>query len=81
MVALNRAVVVAEVHGPAAALELLDTLDLETYHLFHATRADLLRRMDRLDEAADAYRAALALTESDVEREFLERRLNDLRHL
>jgi RNA polymerase sigma-70 factor (ECF subfamily) len=59
VVALNRAVVVAEVHGPARALELLDALDLDAYHLFHATRADLLRRLDRVSEAADAYRAAL----------------------
>jgi RNA polymerase sigma-70 factor (ECF subfamily) len=78
VVALNRAVVVAEVHGPAAALDVLDTLDLDAYHLFHATRADLLRRLDRLDEAADAYRAALERTESDVEREFLTRRLTSL---
>jgi RNA polymerase sigma-70 factor (ECF subfamily) len=78
VVALNRAVAVAEVHGPTAALELLDALDLGAYHLFHATRAELLRRLDRADEAASAYRAALARTESDVEREFLQGRLDAL---
>jgi RNA polymerase sigma-70 factor (ECF subfamily) len=66
------------VSGPAVALEQLDTLDLDAYHLFHATRADLLRRLDRVSEAADAYRAALERTESPVEREFLQRRLGSL---
>src|SRR3954451_20052960 len=61
IVALNRAVAVAEVSGPAAALELLDSLELDAYHLFHATRADLLRRLDRAGEAAAAYREALEL--------------------
>ncbi len=78
VVALNRAVAVAELRGPAAALELLDGLDLGAYHLFHATRADLLRRLDRVPEAAEAYRAALERTESEVEREFLDRRLKAL---
>jgi RNA polymerase sigma-70 factor (ECF subfamily) len=75
VVALNRAVAVAEVRGPAAALSELDALDLDAYHLFHATRADLLRRLGRDADAAAAYRAALERTESEVEREFLERRL------
>jgi RNA polymerase sigma-70 factor (ECF subfamily) len=78
VVALNRAVALAEVSGPEAALDALDGLDLDAYHLFHATRADLLRRLDRVDEAAGAYRAALERTESDVEREFLQRRLDAL---
>nr|WP_037410186.1 sigma-70 family RNA polymerase sigma factor [Candidatus Solirubrobacter pratensis] len=78
VVALNRAVVVAEVQGPERALELLGALDLDAYHLFHATRADLLRRLGRAGEAADAYREALARTESPVEREFLQRRLDAL---
>jgi RNA polymerase sigma-70 factor (ECF subfamily) len=78
IVALNRAVAVAEVRGPAAALDVLDTLDLDAYHLFHATRADLLRRLDRVDEAAAAYRAALERTESEVEIEFLQGRLDAL---
>jgi RNA polymerase sigma-70 factor, ECF subfamily len=78
VVALNRAVALAEVHGPQAGLDALDALDLDAYHLLHATRADLLRRLDRTEEAADAYREALARTESPVEREFLERRLGSL---
>ena len=75
VVALNRAVAIAERDGPEAGLALMDGLELEGYHLFHAARADLLRRLDRRAEAADAYRAALALTDSPVEREFLEERL------
>jgi RNA polymerase sigma-70 factor, ECF subfamily len=78
VVALNRAVVVAEVHGPERALEILDGLELGAYHLLHATRADLLRRLGRTEEAAAAYREALARTDSPVEREFLERRLDSL---
>jgi RNA polymerase sigma-70 factor (ECF subfamily) len=78
IVRLNRAVAIAERDGPQAGLELMGGLGLEGYHLFHAARADLLRRLDRRAEAADAYRAALALTESEVEREFLARRLHNL---
>ena len=74
VVALNRAVAVAEVEGPAAALALLDDLDLEGYHLFHAVRADLLRRVGRDDEAAAAYAAAIARTDNARERDFLQRR-------
>jgi RNA polymerase sigma-70 factor (ECF subfamily) len=75
VVALNRAVAVAEVHGPAAALELVDELELEGYHVFHAVRADLLRRLGRDTEAARAYEAAIARSENAVEREFLRGRL------
>jgi RNA polymerase sigma-70 factor, ECF subfamily len=76
IVALNRAVAVAERDGPEAGLALMDGLaELDGYHLLHAARADLLRRLERLPEAADAYRAALALTDSEVEREFLQGRL------
>ena len=75
IVALNRAVAVAEVAGPAAALALLDDLDLDGYYLFHAIRADLFRRLGRADEAAAAYTAALTLTENVAEREFLQRQL------
>jgi RNA polymerase sigma-70 factor (ECF subfamily) len=75
---LNRAVVVAEVDGPERALELLDELDVDAYHLLHATRADLLRRLGRAAQAAAAYREALARTESPVEREFLQGRLDAL---
>ena len=72
VVALNRAVAVAEVHGPAVALAVVDGLDLDGYHLLPATRADLLRRLGRHDEAAAAYDAALALVGNAAERRFLE---------
>jgi RNA polymerase sigma-70 factor, ECF subfamily len=74
VVALNRAVAVAEVHGPAAALGLLDGLDLDGYHLFHATRADLLRRLNRPAEARQAYDAAIARTANRAEQAFLRQR-------
>ncbi|MDB5067381.1 MAG: polymerase subunit sigma-24 [Chloroflexi bacterium] len=73
VVALNRAVAVAEVEGPDAALAHVDGLDLGGYHLFHAIRADLLRRLGRDSEAALAYEAAIARTENAVERGFLQR--------
>jgi len=72
-VALNRAVAVAEVEGPDAALTLVDDLDLGDYHLFHAIRADLLRRLGRNTEAAQAYDEAIARTENATERDFLRR--------
>ena len=75
IVALNRAVAVAEIAGPAAALALLADLDLTGYYLFHAIRADLLRRLGRNDDAATAYTTALDLTENVAEREFLQRQL------
>lgn len=71
VVALNRAVAVAEVEGPDVALTLVDGLDLGGYHLFHAIRADLLRRLGRSSEAALAYEAAIARTENAAERDFL----------
>ena len=74
VVALHRAVAVAEVEGPGAALRLIDDLDLGSYHLFHAIRADLLRRLGRPDEAEQAYRAAIAGAQNTAERDFLERR-------
>jgi RNA polymerase sigma-70 factor (ECF subfamily) len=74
VVALNRAVAVAEVDGPAAALALVEGLDLDGYYLFHAIRADLLRRLGRDAEAALAYDAAIARADSGAERAFLERR-------
>ena len=73
VVSLNRAVAVAEVHGPAAALTLVDGLDLDRYYLFHAIRADLLRRLGRYAEAATAYQAAIDGTQNAPEREFLAR--------
>jgi RNA polymerase sigma-70 factor (ECF subfamily) len=74
VVALNRAVAVAEVEGPGAALVLVDELDLGDYHVFHAVRADLLRRLGRSGEAVAAYDAAIARAENAAERAFLERR-------
>jgi RNA polymerase sigma-70 factor, ECF subfamily len=73
VVALNRAVAVAEVEGPEAALSLVDGLDLTGYYLFHAIRADLLRRIGRKAEAALAYEAAIARTANAAERNFLRR--------
>jgi RNA polymerase sigma-70 factor (ECF subfamily) len=74
VVALNRAVAVAEVEGPDAALTLVDDLNIPDYHLFHAIRAELLGRLGRSAEAALAYAAAIAGTENASEREFLERK-------
>lgn len=71
VVALNRAVAVAEVEGPEAALALVDDLDLGGYHLFHGIRADLLRRLGRDTEAATAYDEAIARTDNATERAFL----------
>jgi RNA polymerase sigma-70 factor, ECF subfamily len=82
VVALNRAVAVAMVEGPAAGLDLMDALAgsgaLDGYHLLHAARADLLRRLGRDPEAAAAYRRALALTSNPVEQAFLSRRLTEV---
>jgi RNA polymerase sigma-70 factor, ECF subfamily len=77
VVELNRAVAVAMAHGPERGLELVDGLggELDGYQHFHAARADLLRRLGRSEEAADAYRRAAALAANPVERSFLERRL------
>ena len=74
VVALNRAVAIAEVAGPAPALALVEGLDLGSYHLFHAIRADLLRRLGRDAEARAAYEAAIELTDNAAERDFLRRR-------
>ncbi|MEU7886254.1 RNA polymerase sigma factor [Microbispora bryophytorum] len=79
VVALNRAVAVAEVDGPEAALALLDDLGLDGYHLFHAVRADLLRRLGRAGEAARAYEKAIARTRNAAEWAFLDRRLRQVR--
>ncbi|MET9907658.1 RNA polymerase sigma factor [Streptomyces sp. NPDC006476] len=78
VVALNRAVAVAETEGPRPALELVDALDLDAYHVFHAVRADLLRRLGRDTEAVRAYEAAAERAESPAERAFLERRRREL---
>ena len=83
VVQLNRAVAVAMADGPEAGLALVDALgadgDLADYHLFHATRADLLRRLGRRREAATAYERALTLATNDAERAFLARRLGEVR--
>ena len=78
VVALNRSVALAEVRGPAAALDELGRLSLGGYHLFHATRADLLRRLGRRDEAAAAYDAAIAGAANGAERSFLRQRRDGL---
>jgi len=71
VVALNRAIAIGEVQGPDAALALVDQLDLDNYHPFHATRADLLQRLGRNSEAAAAYERAAAMAPTDAERDFL----------
>jgi RNA polymerase sigma-70 factor, ECF subfamily len=73
VVALNRAIAIGEVHGSAAALALVDELDLDNYHPYHASRADLLRRLGRHSEAAAAYQRAAAMAPTDAERDFLRR--------
>ena len=77
VVALNRAVAVAEVHGPALALAITDDLALNTYALFHATRADLFRRLGRTTDAHDSYDRAIARTDNATERRFLEGRRSE----
>ncbi len=82
IILLNRAVAVAMVDGSTAALEIIDAStaasDLDNYHLLHAVRADMLRRMGSLAEAAASYQRALALVTNDSERRFLERRLQEV---
>jgi RNA polymerase sigma-70 factor, ECF subfamily len=78
VVALNRAVAMAEVEGPGAALALVEGLNLDDYYLFHAIRADLLRRMGRTAEAAAAYEAAIARAENVAERAYLQHRQHGL---
>jgi RNA polymerase sigma-70 factor, ECF subfamily len=75
---LNRAAALAEAGDPEAGLAVLERLDLDRYHYLHAVRAELLRRLDRSDEARAAYERALELVHSDAERRFLERRLVEL---
>ena len=81
VIALNRAVAVAMARGPQAGLRMIDALggELDGYHLFHSARADLLRRLERREDAAAAYGRALELAENPVERAFLERRLGEVR--
>jgi RNA polymerase sigma-70 factor, ECF subfamily len=83
VVELNRAVAVAMRDGPAAGLSLIDAIlargELADYHLAHAARADLCRRLGKLDEARNAYRQAIALARQQPERRFLENRLEELK--
>src|SRR5260370_38863277 len=85
IVSLNRAVAVAMLEGPRPALALIDALaaagDLDSYHLLHATRADLLRRLRMSADAAVSYRRALTLVSNESERRFLERRLREMQAL
>ena len=82
VVSLNRAVAVAMLDGPRQALELIDALassgDLDGYHLLHAARADLLRRVGSNEEAAESYARALELVTNESERRYLERRLREV---
>jgi RNA polymerase sigma-70 factor (ECF subfamily) len=78
VVALNRAVAVAELGSPSEALALVEALELESYYLFHAVRGDLLARVGRLAEAASAYERAAALTANRAELRLIERRRNEL---
>jgi RNA polymerase sigma-70 factor, ECF subfamily len=79
IVALNRAVVVAEIDGPQVALQMVDELHLEHYYLFHAIRADLLRRLGHTDQAEAAYRAAIERTDNAAEIAFMNERISGIR--
>jgi RNA polymerase sigma-70 factor (ECF subfamily) len=79
IVALNRAVAVAEIGGPQVALGLIDELPLGHYYLFHAIRADLLRRIGQADKAEAAYRAAIERTDNAAEIAFMKERISAIR--
>jgi RNA polymerase sigma-70 factor, ECF subfamily len=79
VVELNRAAAIAEAGDAERALMLVDALDLDHYHYLHAVRAELLRRLDRIDDAEAAYGRALELVTSETERRFLQQRLAELR--
>jgi RNA polymerase sigma-70 factor (ECF subfamily) len=74
VVALNRAIALAEVEGPGPALAAVDDMELDSYHLFHATRADLLERLGRTQDAVAAYDAAIARATNAAERRLLQQR-------
>ncbi|MDP4505806.1 RNA polymerase sigma factor [Nonomuraea turcica] len=78
VVELNRAIAIAETEGPEAGLGIVDQLGLDDFRYLHSTRAELLRRLGRIDEARDEYRRARQLTDDGAERRFLERRLTEL---
>jgi RNA polymerase sigma-70 factor (ECF subfamily) len=79
IVEMNRAIAIAEIHGPEAGLAILDTLELDHYRYFHSTHADLLRRAGRHSDARHAYQQALDLAQTDPERRFLRDRLAELK--
>jgi RNA polymerase sigma-70 factor, ECF subfamily len=79
VIALNRAVALAEVDGPEAALDAVNALSIDNYYLLHAVRADLLRRLGRMGEAAGAYEAAIARCDNRTERDFLQNQLRQVR--
>jgi len=81
VVALNRAVAVAEVHGPAEALSQVNVLELSEYHLFHAARGDLLWRLGRTNESSAAFTRAARLASNDVERRFLDQRADEVQQV
>jgi RNA polymerase sigma-70 factor (ECF subfamily) len=78
VIQLSRAIAVGEAHGPGAGLELVERLPLQNYRYLHSTRAELLRRLGRIDEARAAYRQALSLVHDDAERRLFDRRLAEL---
>jgi RNA polymerase sigma-70 factor, ECF subfamily len=78
VVELNRAIAIAEVEGPESALEIVDALSLDDYQYLHSTRAELLRRLGRIDDARTAYERALDLATAEPERRFLEQRIEEL---
>ncbi|HKF14379.1 MAG TPA: hypothetical protein VKB13_04035, partial [Gaiellaceae bacterium] len=78
VIELNQAAAIAEAGDAEAALAFVDGLELDRYHYLHATRAELLRRLDRVEEARAAYTRALELVHADPERRFLEQRLAEL---
>jgi len=78
-VELNRAIAIAETEGPAAGLHIVDQLSMDAFRYLHSTRGELLRRLGRTNEAREAYRRAMELTEDGAERRFLERRLTELK--
>jgi len=79
VVELNRAIAIAETEGPAAGLHIVDQLSMDAFRYLHSTRGELLRRLGRTNEAREAYRRAMELTEDGAERRFLERRLTELK--
>jgi len=78
VVALNRAIAIAEAHGPAAGLKLLDQLKLPGYRYLHSARGEILRRLGRSTEAREQYRLAATLAQDDAERRLFERRLAEI---